>query len=867
ALQRFEALEVAIGPAILRGRLERQIPAAGAPSLSVELAGDSFDVDAVKALALLAGADSGAARPLSQYNLAARIAADSLTIGDYRLDGFATSLIWRDGLLTLNSLSFDDFGGAAGSFSASLEGSVAAPRGTVTGALSADTAAGLFALADRATGGHQIIRRLAANSAAFDDLSADIDLVLDPEAGPELVVNGAAGGSTVSFRAAGTGLMPGGDGPRTIAVEARNPEAYRILEQAGFAVLPLEGEGPASLTLTADGGGEDGDLAITAHLISGQSRLSLEGNGAIPAAAPATGLFELDLRAQDIEPFAMMFGLSLPQVGAGLPFSMTASLALAEARTALSEIEGQAEDNGFSGALAFDRSQSGLSGEGSLRLDRVDLDWLGELALGPQLFGSDGATWSDAPFLSPAPGQPQMRIALSAGEIDLGIAGTAREFTADLSTGSGMMTLEAAEAQWFGGRLGGNVSLTNSDGSVFLSGRLSASDADLAALERAIRGASVLSGKAGATVSLEGTGKSIRELVASLAGGGELAAGDLIVSGIDPGVFPRILGAADREGFEFEPGAVATTVTGFMTGGEMKAESISLPFTLTGGIMRFSSAAMGDDRADLAGDARVDLNGLRLETEWRLAFEPGVEAIAGGDPSLRFGVGGLLADPAVSVDAGQLTNYLSMRAFERERRKVELLQAGVVEKQRLRREVALLKENAAIREAEARARAEAEEAARLAAEEAARLAAEAEAAQRAAEEALRQAAEAAEAERQAAAEAERQAAEAERLAAEEAERQAAEADRLARDAADALAAEAEAREAGKSAAQRAAEEAARQKALQAPPTIERRPLLDPLADPASAITNETEFRDLPQLQFDDLPGVDDPIRSLIAPDG
>ncbi|MDP3523697.1 MAG: hypothetical protein Q8S27_03905, partial [Hoeflea sp.] len=230
-------------------------------------------------------------------------------------------------------------------------------------------------------------------------------------------------------------------------------------------------------------------------------------------------------------------------------------------------------------------------------------------------------------------------------------------------------------------------------------------------------------------------------------------------------------------------------------------------------------------------------------------------------------VGGLLADPAVSVDAGQLTNYLSMRAFERERRKVELLQAGVVEKQRLRREVALLKENAAIREAEARARAEAEEAARLAAEEAARLAAEAEAAQRAAEEALRQATEAAEAERQAAAEAERQAAEAERLAAEEAERQAAEADRLARDAADALAAEAEAREAGKSAAQRAAEEAARQKALQAPPTIERRPLPDPLADPASAITNETEFRDLPQLQFDDLPGVDDPIRSLIAPDG
>lgn len=884
-LQRFEALEVAVGPAILKGRLERQTPAEGAPTLSVELTGDTFDADAVRALALLAGAESNAVRPLAEYNLAGRITAGTFTMGDYRLAGLDTSMFWRNGELTIERLKFADFGGASGEFSGSLAGSFSAPNGEIRGTFGAETADQLFALAEQMSGGHQIIRRLGANSAAFDDLAGDVDLALDPDSGPALTVSGTAGGSSYRLTASGTGLAPGGDGPRTIAVTAQNPEAYRLLEQLGFAVLPLEGEGPSTLELTASGGADDGELAIDLSLAAAGSRMSLNGNGRIPAAEPATGLFNLVIDAADIEPFVIMFGHSLPQAGAGLPLSMTASLAFNDQVALLSEIEGKAEDNGFSGRLEFDRSATDLSGKGSLRIDHANLDWLGELALGPQLFADDGATWSDQPFLPPAPGQPGLEIALEAAEIDLGRGGTARNFTADLSTGTGLMALENAKADWFGGRLGGRVSLSNADGSVFLSGRLTAAGADLAALDRAVRGASTFSGTAGASVSLEGTGKSRRELVASLAGGGELTVADLTISGLDSSAFNRILGAADREDFKIETDAVAGLVDGLMAGGEMQAEALRLPFTLTGGVMRFAGTGISDENAELSGDARVDLIGLRLQSDWRLAFEPGVEAIAGGDPSVVFGLGGLLVDPAVSIDAGQLTNYLSMRAFERERRKVELLQAGVVEKQRLRREIALLNERAAQREA---ARLAAEEAARIAAEEAARRAEE-EAARLAEEEAARQAAE--EAARQAEEEAARQAEEeAARLAAEEAARQAEEEarrakeekaaaqraaeeaarvaaeeqKRLAEEAARRAREEKAARQAAEEAARQAAEEAAqRQRELNAPDAIERRPLPDPLANPPSAIEGGTDRITIPELRFDDLPGVEDPIRSLI----
>jgi membrane protein involved in colicin uptake len=112
-----------------------------------------------------------------------------------------------------------------------------------------------------------------------------------------------------------------------------------------------------------------------------------------------------------------------------------------------------------------------------------------------------------------------------------------------------------------------------------------------------------------------------------------------------------------------------------------------------------------------------------------------------------------------SADTAALEGWLALRAFELEQRRVEVLQASVLEKQRLRREIIAANARAVIREQErqaelrrleelqqrleaeriARAEAEAkrkaeEEAARLAAEEAARKAAEEEAARLAAEE-------------------------------------------------------------------------------------------------------------------------------------
>ena len=145
---------------------------------------------------------------------------------------------------------------------------------------------------------------------------------------------------------------------------------------------------------------------------------------------------------------------------------------------------------------------------------------------------------------------------------------------------------------------------------------------------------------------------------------------------------------------------------------------MALPFSLNGGALHFKNLRAGIDPVTLTADATVDLAASTVNGDLDLLFNPGTETVAGAEPSVRLNYNGPLAAPALTTDVAALSNYLSLRAFEKERRRVEAMQASVLEKQRLRREVALYRSQAAERQAEkeraeAEARAKAEEEARL----------------------------------------------------------------------------------------------------------------------------------------------------------
>ena len=138
--------------------------------------------------------------------------------------------------------------------------------------------------------------------------------------------------------------------------------------------------------------------------------------------------------------------------------------------------------------------------------------------------------------------------------------------------------------------------------------------------------------------------------------------------------------------------------------------------------------------AKLDGSVEADIAANRIDATIAVTLDPGSDANSGAEPQFTLAFAGAADDPGRSLDVTPLSNFLALRAFEKERLRVERLQAKLIEKQRLRREVTLFarreteRRDAAVKareerlREEARARAEAEakaEAERAAAEQAA----------------------------------------------------------------------------------------------------------------------------------------------------
>ena len=159
--------------------------------------------------------------------------------------------------------------------------------------------------------------------------------------------------------------------------------------------------------------------------------------------------------------------------------------------------------------------------------------------------------------------------------------------------------------------------------------------------------------------------------------------------------------------------------------------------------LRAPPLTLENEAAKLEADVQADFNTGEVSADGTITYKPGIEALVGSEPALRFSLDGPLATAGVVYDSEPLAQFLTQRALEAEQARVEAMQASLLEKQRLRREVryyaALQEEHDKAmdvlrkQEEEARQKAEAEaEEARKAAEEARQ---KAEAEERAADEA------------------------------------------------------------------------------------------------------------------------------------
>lgn len=845
--QAFSDLELILGKAKFSGRIDSSQPDDAKPSVLMRLEGGDLDVDGLAAFASIFVSDKGANR-FADRDLDFQIKAGPVNAGGLTADTVDTALRLRDGLLEIDRLSVGGLAGASISATGRIKDFPASPTGKLDASVVAVDLKPLIDVAARHYPDSAVLKGLASRAAAYPELFQDarVDLVAsaadngDGTTGLAVSGQGKAGGSAFSASLSGKGSVDKLlEAPVALTFNAKNPDATTLLALYGLPALPLGMLGEASTDIQAKGT-LGGGLTTNFSLAGNDFKAGFEGTIAdTPQGFAAKGKLSLD--AADIEPWLMTTGIGLPGMGAGMSTSFSAQGDYGNGLLVLDELNGAINEAAVSGDVNIDVKE-GVDGKagvphlaGALMLDELDLDPMAVALFGDSAFLADkeetnkGGVWPATPFSQKSNLPFTADLDLTTAALAAGRFATAYDAAFSLRLDQEGIRVSDLKAKLLGGALTGLFELKNNDGTGLFSGQMKLAGADLAT----VLPDAGISGIGDFSTALSSSGKSVEGMVAALSGSGTAALKGVKVAGVNPDAFSAFLAKADAIGRDIDTAKTAGFAPDIAADGSFAAGDADIAFTVAGGTLRAPPVSLENPAATLSADVTADLNAATVSAKGAITYRPGDEALVGSEPVVNFTAEGPFGAVKRAFDSEPLAQFLTQRALEKEQQRVEAMQAALLEKQRLRREVRYYAALKTERDKAAEELRKQEEAARLKAEADAKAKAEADAQAKADADAKAQAdAEAkakADADAKAKADADAKAA-AEQQAADEAAK--AQVDKQERQKAE---------EAVRIAAQEKARLEAERKAAQQPPKVERAPLPQANDNPPPAKPKSNPF--------------------------
>lgn len=722
-LQRFENLELAIGAEPLKGRVERESPSGQAASLSIDLTGDGLDLDAARAIVALVVGEDAEQRLLAE-RVATRLKLGTLRAFGVSADDVEAIATYEAGQLSIERFNLGSVAGSAIRVSGALRETETTPVGDAEISFVSDDPGPFLALLRERLPGNAFVDRLARSAQWYADTDVKGRLQVTDAGAVTLGLTGRVNQSALAATAESDEISAFlGGGQRSVEIRLENEEAQVLLGQAGFDPLPWTiGEGGV-LTLTVNGAGEGNADAVVSFAGPVTTLEATAQLTAMDTPGMLDGGWDVSLNSQDIGPYLMALGLSLPDAATGLPVTGETQFSLGDDQLAIERMTGT-----IGGQTVEAEGQVNLTGSvpsiaGTVSLDELDLDWLAATMIGPLTDPVDGALSKAALGVASLPFD--LDFGLTVKQFWPGAAEAMTDVSGTLRNKAGELSFDDIAGDWLGGKAKGRFSVANTDGNGFLQARLDLEGGDVLRTVNSLRigrgmtEAETPVGRMDVTLVAEGAGKTPAELIGTASGSGEARFNSLTLDRLQLDIMPALIAEVDALGTEISEDKVRDITDRLIEDGRTELRGLVLPFALSDGTLRIQATSHQADAAKLDGALRLDLRSGLLDGEIGVALNAGEAAMEGGEPNFRLLFEGDALSLSQSLDVTELTNFVSLRAFEAERRRVEALQASVLEKQRLRREAALARSRA-----EERARLEAE---RLRLEEEARLKAEAEA--------------------------------------------------------------------------------------------------------------------------------------------
>lgn len=731
--QVFDDLKLQLGEARFAGRLDSVTPEDAKPSLLLSLDGGELDVEGLAAFASLFVTDAGQAR-VEGRDLDLKVSAGPVSAGGLTAGRLETALRLKDGRLDIDKLTLTDVSGANLSATGAIDGFPAQPSGNLDAAIVADDLGPLAAVLGERYPDNRVAAALARRLSGLSELGRDarINLVAtatqaNGEPHYALSAGGTMGGGefTLAYSATGSPFAPD---RIDVDLTAENKDGAALLALYGLPTLPLVDAGPAATELTLKGAPDKG-LETHGKLTGDTATAAFDGTVTVlPETVTAQGRARIE--GADLEPWLGAAGVTLPGMGLGIPAELAADLTLSPEHLKIGNLDGSIGEVALSGDLTATIANGVPHLAGNMATDFLPLDSALALVLGEGTLQGDGAAWASTAFPPRVSAPFTADLGLKAGAVGWGVETVATDASMLARLTNEGLAVSNLSAGIDDGRLSGLFEVKNNDGTGVLTGQATLSGVDVSQLP----GAGALSGKANLSADFSTSGKSVEAMAASLSGTGTAAVSEVKVRGINPAAMPALIAEADRIGRDIKEETVAAFAPAIAGEGEFAGGDADLSFTIAGGVLRSSPLTLTSQGATMTAELRADLPEWQIAASGEITYDPGNEALVGSQPSLNFGLEGAPGEAALVFDAQPMAQFLTQRALEIEQARVEAMQAALLEKQRLRREVryyAMLQQARAEAEAE---RLRLEEEARQKAEEEARLQAEAEAKARAEEE-------------------------------------------------------------------------------------------------------------------------------------
>ena len=690
--QSFRDVELVLGGTRFEGSFERVVREALRPAMTAKLRGEALDIDGLTAFASLFVSDTGVTH-FGGHDIDFDLDAGPVRLAGVMADTVDVAMRLRADELEVDRLAITGLAGANISATASVAGIGGAPSGKLDASVLAADLGPLVGLLAERFPESPLSQGLARRIEAFPDMTRDarLDVVAsvarkNDDADIVLTARGQTGGNTFSLEARADGYDGDfGNARLEVDMSVQAADSAQLLSLYGLPAydLGLTSEGSTSISLSgvpADG------AAIAFSLTSPSASVQFDGTlrqerQTDVAAYLAEGTAKLS--ANDVEPWLMATGTTLPGMGIGLPVELTAQTTYRMDSLRLAGLEGTIAEMPVSGDLTATWPEGLPHVEGALKLAGFDFVNAAAIVLGEESMQGEGEGWPSAPFVDTLRLPFTAQIDMAVDALDAGFQPLADDVTFSARLDREGLRISSLSGRMLGGTVKALGELTNNGGTGLLSAQVSLSDARAAEL----LGIEPVEGKANLSATVTASGKSVEGLVASLAGSGTARLHDLVIPAVNPNALEGILTKADQIGRDIDDKRVAEFASDIAAAGRFSARDVDVPFTIATGTVRTPAFFLRTDGAAISMEIQANLTTDEINGSGEIAYDAGPDALVGSEPSLGIAVTGRFGETVARFDTAPLTQFLTQRALEREQARVEAMQAGLLERQRLRREV------------------------------------------------------------------------------------------------------------------------------------------------------------------------------------